>query len=464
MLQRGAADDRKTSLRVSLDLSLAALNPPSAAHRLIRLMALLPDGMSEADSRTILNDSEPTKEERSAGAKLESARLLSRPDGRWRVLAPIRETLLGDFPPDTKDRAQLIRLFLKRAALGKNAGRSEWGDVSGELTAEAGNLDVMIGVSLREISLPQGVPDSVSGLAEFHRFTGLASTASLPAAVKRFQIAGDGLGEAICIRSLGDIALRRSDLEGARVRYEAALLLYRQVGAVIGEANCLWGLGDIALYSSNHESARHRYEEALPLYRQIGDVLGEANCITRLGDIALEQSDHEGARRRYKAAILLYQQMDDVLGEANCITSLGDIALGRSDHEGARRHYEAAMPLYLEVGDVVGQANCIQRLGDIEEAKGNILPACEHWREALYLYVRSSSPYSIGSSHWRLARRAATPAEANEHREAAQGLGVDRPAGHDREISRQERVNEGLADAQRPYPTFSLSHILISDR
>jgi hypothetical protein len=36
LLRRGAANDRKTSLRASLDLSLAALDPPSPAHRLIR--------------------------------------------------------------------------------------------------------------------------------------------------------------------------------------------------------------------------------------------------------------------------------------------------------------------------------------------------------------------------------------------------------------------------------------------
>ena len=85
-------------------------------------MALLPDGMSDADSRTILNDGEPTPEERSAAARLETARLASRPDGRWRLLAPIRETLLADVPPEAEDRARLISIFLRRAALGNYAG------------------------------------------------------------------------------------------------------------------------------------------------------------------------------------------------------------------------------------------------------------------------------------------------------------------------------------------------------
>ncbi|MFZ1963116.1 MAG: SIR2 family protein, partial [Roseiarcus sp.] len=49
MLQRGDGDTRLTSLRVSLDISLDALGADSAAHRLLRLIALLPAGMAARD-------------------------------------------------------------------------------------------------------------------------------------------------------------------------------------------------------------------------------------------------------------------------------------------------------------------------------------------------------------------------------------------------------------------------------
>ena len=333
LLRHVAGNDRLTSLRASLDLSLAALDPPSSPHRLIRLMALLPDGMSDADSRTILNDGAPTREERGAAARLETARLANRPDGRWRLLAPIRETLLADFPPEAEDRARLVSTFLRRAALGDYAGTDKWSDVRDELTAEAGNLDAMIGVAATESELPEGLWPAVIGLRELHRFTGLASYASLPGVAKRFRDIGDLQGEANCIKGLGDIAFARSDHESARQRYEAALALYRKVGSVLGEANCIKSLGDIALRRSDHEAARQRYEAALPLYRKVGSVLGEANCIWSLGDIALRRSDHEAARQRYEEALPLFRKVGDLQGEANCIRSLGDIALARSDHE-----------------------------------------------------------------------------------------------------------------------------------
>jgi tetratricopeptide (TPR) repeat protein len=199
------------------------------------------------------------------------------------------------------------------------------------------------------------------------------------------------LGEAHCIKSLGDIALRQSDHASAQRRYEEALPLYRRVGEVSGEANCIRRLGHIALQRSDHASAQARYEEALPLYRRVGDVLGEANCIMSLGDIALERSDHTSAQARYEEGLPLYRRVGDVLGEANCVKSLGDIALRQSDHASAQARFEEALPLYRRVGELWGEASCIRSLGDIALARSDRASAQARYEEALKLYRRSGS-------------------------------------------------------------------------
>ncbi len=266
MLRQGAADDRKTSLRVSLAISLEALGPPSAAHRLIRLMALLPDGMSEADSRTILSDEEPTREERGAAARLEDARLASRPDGRWRLLAPVREVLLSSFPPEPEDKSRLLDRFLLRATQAESIGTKRWSEVREIMVEESGNFDAAIILAIKESVVPKATHAGILGLAEFHRLTGLATTTSLQRAQKRFHDDHDTLGEAHCVRSLGVISLARSDHTRAQNYLGQALALYTNVPDLCGKAFCIKSLGDIDLFWAKLNDARQRYLVALPLY------------------------------------------------------------------------------------------------------------------------------------------------------------------------------------------------------
>ncbi|MEO5725907.1 MAG: tetratricopeptide repeat protein, partial [Byssovorax sp.] len=171
--------------------------------------------------------------------------------------------------------------------------------------------------------------------------------AEVTIALDAYRSAGNRLGEANCIQSLGNIALRRSDHEGARTRFEQALLLHKQVGDVLGEANCIHRLGDIALERSTYEGARTLYEAALPLYRRVGSVLGEAHCILSLGSLARVRSDRDSARALFERALHLYQRLPDPYSVGSAHEKLAQVT---EDAELRRKHLEAARAAWTSIG------------------------------------------------------------------------------------------------------------------
>jgi hypothetical protein len=95
-----------------------------------------------------------------------------------------------------------------------------------------------------------GPPPKFHGTRDNLRFTGFTQPALVDIAAQAIETHGTAFQQAQTWRALGNLALDRSDHDGARAQFERALPLYQQAESVPGEANCIQGLGDIALERS----------------------------------------------------------------------------------------------------------------------------------------------------------------------------------------------------------------------
>jgi hypothetical protein len=123
-------------------------------------------------------------------------------------------------------------------------------------------------------------------------------------------------------RCLGELALRRDDLDGEKTHLEAARVIYVLVWVGdSGNANVLRSLGNPALFRDDLDGAKPQLEAARDIYVRIGDSLDEANALQFLGALALRCYDLDGAKTaRYHVRI------GESLGEANVLRSLGNLA------------------------------------------------------------------------------------------------------------------------------------------
>jgi len=399
MLKDGEGADRRTNIAVSYELSIAVLTPE--ARRLLSVLAILPEGIAAIDLASVVIDPDDASHE------LHRRALVFDEARRLRMLAPLREYVAAEHPPEEADERRCIDYYIGLAGNeGVKLGGADGKFAIARLAPEVGNIEAMFVGTGRGTYKP--IAPAIQGWTELMRFTGLGSPDVLKQAALRASDAGNAEDFAWCIESLGSIALARSEYDEAQARYEQVVLLHQQAGSIVGEANCNRGLGDIALRRIDYAEAAARYEEALKLYQKIGAVRGEANCIHSLGNIALARSDKREARARYEQALPLYKNVGDLLGEANCVRSLGDVALWQSDYDGARARYDQAAPLYQKIGTLLGEANCLQRLGDIARLLRRKQEAKDLYRKSLTLYERIQERYSIGVIHLHLAKLAST--------------------------------------------------------
>ena len=394
------------------------------------MLSLLPDGIARSDLGELAG-----AESLEATRVLDTAGLLADRGERLLVHPAIREYMVRNRPPVTRDRERVEAHYIAlAAALGARAGGEGGSEAAARLTPEVANVKVALLAGLDAME-PETAIEACLAWVEFERFTGLGKMRVVPLirastrargdtlaschlkaglapldradpdtarerfseALELYRRTGSRIGQAYCIEGLGDVALRRADHEEARLYYEQALSVHRESGNVQGEANCAWGLGEVALAHSDLSGAAARFSQALRLYRSAGDILGETNSLRGLADVALERSEDEVAFARYQESLDLYRRIGDLAGVAGATLGLGEVALRRGDDDSARASYEEALRLHRRVRDPIGEANCLQGLGEMALRRDNEAAARADFQLARSLSSRVE--YRLGEAN-----------------------------------------------------------------
>lgn len=181
----------------------------------------------------------------------------------------------------------------------------------------------------------------------------------------------------------GEKSLRNGDYEGARGRFESALMKFRGPELRLGEAHALRGLARVDLSLGQSERAEVQTREAVKLYGlirhqldAIGDETvsqafrhdaqeGEAVSFVLLGDVLVALGQHGNARAAFEKAKRIFEGIGEVSSSGVMWASSGRLAMRDGRYEEAREFLNLALSTYESSADINGQASVLLSLGEL---------------------------------------------------------------------------------------------------
>lgn len=211
----------------------------------------------------------------------------------------------------------------------------------------------------------------------------LVAQTVLRAARERLAAADDALGTARADLELGRILLVLGRYPGAAEQFERALQGFRGIDERADEVAALLGLGDVRVKRSELDLAEQHYLEALEIADRLAEPSLRAYALARQGTLALTSGELERARELLEARRETVRKIGDRLREANANTDLARLELTGRGCAAAIELLDEALLTYRELGAAQGEAQALLELGRAQVECGQVDTARETLESAL---------------------------------------------------------------------------------
>ncbi|KZO91833.1 TPR-like protein [Calocera viscosa TUFC12733] len=380
---RGSGKLKSLDVSIQLSLECKTMAKEPNALRLLSVLSLLPDGvplealpaMVPSVMYTVIT----------CGSVLLQVALAFQENGRLRVLSPIRDFILAEYPPQGTLLEETESYFMTLVR-DYEAGAERQKQGVEMISADVDNMRsilIHLWTTAEESKDVKGRLEVTLRISQFPYLSSYGDCVPLLATAEvALQAMGYRLGTAQCTRSHGNVLYMQSRYEEAAEKLREAKAAFQAIGDVLGTAQCTQSLGNVLIAQSRYEEGAERLEEAKVAFKAIGDVLGTAQCTERLGKVLFNQSRYEEAEDKLREAKAEFEAIGDVLGTAQCTRSLGKVLLSQSRHEEAEDKLREAKADFEAIGDVLGTAKCTRSLGGMLLSQSRYEEAADQLREA----------------------------------------------------------------------------------
>ncbi|MGD1904217.1 MAG: tetratricopeptide repeat protein [Geitlerinemataceae cyanobacterium] len=173
---------------------------------------------------------------------------------------------------------------------------------------------------------------------------------------------------------LGDVLTDMGEFAAARLAYETAGELVREVGDDRSEVVIEFQLGTLAMLQHDLQDAATRYQRALQAFRQLNEPEMEAKAWHQLGNVYCMAKDWEAAEHRYREAAALFEAQGNLAGAAKTLHQLAVVIEGAGRVEAAAAWYEKAIEAFQKVRDFGHLSKTLNNLANLLQSQPNPSP------------------------------------------------------------------------------------------
>jgi CHAT domain-containing protein len=197
---------------------------------------------------------------------------------------------------------------------------------------------------------------------------------------------GDHAGEAMILRTIGEIHSLSGDKRQALEYYQRARLVSQASGDQAGEALALSKIGEVTSSLGNKLEAIAFFEQSLPLFRAVRRPAAESHSLRLMGQIYESLGETQRALDCYGLALAAARTANKARAEALVLFDIGSLYASLEETARAADHYNQALRSFRALGDRYSQAAVLSDLGTAQRLAGNLQLALDYYTQAIALW------------------------------------------------------------------------------
>ncbi len=200
-----------------------------------------------------------------------------------------------------------------------------------------------------------------------------------------FVSAGDRRGAARSLLMIGDLLYDQGDNEGAKQKFEEALLVFRDINNLASIRAVLERIGNVFYAEGKYQESKKYYEEALHADHELNDLSGLASGYGNLANALDGLGDLQGALKMQHMSLSVFNQVGDRRGASTTLNNLGNLFVEMGALADAKKYYDQALAMTREISYRRGEPYPMAGLGDTLTAQGDLAGARQQYEQALVL-------------------------------------------------------------------------------